>query len=781
MRLTKVFVLSFLLSVGASSSAFAQCTGQAPAQTFCGNNTGSLALPAFKPLSGIVPVGSALTKTNDTNVTLTLTGTPATSLLQAVQIAVGWTGQLAVGRGGTGLASGTSGGIPYFNSTTTMALSGVLAGSNVVVGGGAGAAPFTVSFAANQVVVGASSGGGLTTVGSGTTTTLLHGGSPPSFGSVVSADLNITPTTCTNQFISAISATGVGTCSTAARLLLSADTTFWRRSDGSDTVGVCNGTANAAAASTPNCAKQTWNVLYTTVIAAYDFNGKTITLKSGTADTISGANVGLTMGVSYVGGGALVIDLNGSNIAETATKGIINNAPQPSGMTIQNSAGLGVGGNISSFGFACIQQSAPGIIGIGVGISTGPCGDAAYEAIQGGGIALAAPVNSIGGGGNQFVLTASSGFFGFNGQTVNHLTNQTYTVGYSTATGGTILATGVTFSLGGHTITGPRYSVTLNGSIYTGGGGANYFPGTTAGIGDSGGCYDSICYGSLADGTPMLGSLLSTSIGAPTTPAAGKSSIFTNNAAGGALQAKDPSGLIWTTIRPQTAAANNFLTGFDVFGFQIVAQPAFSNLSGQATLAQLPTLTANTVLANATSGAAVPTAFGMPSCATNTGVHLQWLTNTGFQCATLSASDISTGTLPSGRIGFAAKADMQTPSSSTLVVNPRDVQDHPGTAKFQARLDGKTGTTCTITASYNITSCVRNSSGNYTLTFTTAFANANYNISGVGWESGVNAGAIGVTTAGSMTTTTLTFICFIPATGTTHDCDNMSIQGWGTQ
>ena len=41
---------------------------------------------------------AALTKTDDTNVTLTLGGTPATALLQAVSITVGWTGTLADAR-----------------------------------------------------------------------------------------------------------------------------------------------------------------------------------------------------------------------------------------------------------------------------------------------------------------------------------------------------------------------------------------------------------------------------------------------------------------------------------------------------------------------------------------------------------------------------------------------------------------------------------------------------------------------------------------------------------
>jgi hypothetical protein len=50
----------------------------------------------------------------------------------------------------------------------------------------------------------------------GTTTTVLHGNAAgaPTFAPIVSADMNITATNCTNQFVSAISTGGVGTCST---------------------------------------------------------------------------------------------------------------------------------------------------------------------------------------------------------------------------------------------------------------------------------------------------------------------------------------------------------------------------------------------------------------------------------------------------------------------------------------------------------------------------------------------------------------------------------------
>lgn len=53
-------------------------------------------------------ISAALTSTNDTNVTVTLGGTPASAVLKATSIVMGWTGQLAVSRGGTGLGTITA-------------------------------------------------------------------------------------------------------------------------------------------------------------------------------------------------------------------------------------------------------------------------------------------------------------------------------------------------------------------------------------------------------------------------------------------------------------------------------------------------------------------------------------------------------------------------------------------------------------------------------------------------------------------------------------------------
>jgi hypothetical protein len=64
----------------------------------------------------------ALTKTDDTNVTLTLGGSASTALLNAASLTLGWTGQLAVTRGGTGLSTVAQGDILYGSAANTLAV-----------------------------------------------------------------------------------------------------------------------------------------------------------------------------------------------------------------------------------------------------------------------------------------------------------------------------------------------------------------------------------------------------------------------------------------------------------------------------------------------------------------------------------------------------------------------------------------------------------------------------------------------------------------------------------
>jgi len=90
---------------------------------------------------------AALTKTDDTNVTLTLGGSASTALLNAASLTLGWTGQLATTRGGTGLSSFTANGIVYANSTSALATGSALTfdGTNLSTTGSATATAFIPS------------------------------------------------------------------------------------------------------------------------------------------------------------------------------------------------------------------------------------------------------------------------------------------------------------------------------------------------------------------------------------------------------------------------------------------------------------------------------------------------------------------------------------------------------------------------------------------------------------------------------------------------------------
>jgi hypothetical protein len=87
-------------------------------------NDAAMTYANFSAQFGAPYTAAALTKTDDTNVTLTLGGTPATALLHATSLTLGWTGTLSGTRGGTGVNNGANtatyaGNLSFANSFTT--------------------------------------------------------------------------------------------------------------------------------------------------------------------------------------------------------------------------------------------------------------------------------------------------------------------------------------------------------------------------------------------------------------------------------------------------------------------------------------------------------------------------------------------------------------------------------------------------------------------------------------------------------------------------------------
>lgn len=124
---------------------------------------GDGSLATFPTIPTVTP--AALTKTDDTNVTLTLGGTPSTALLQAVSLTLGWTGTLADSR----IASAST-----WNGKQDALVSGTniktINGSSVL-----GSGNLTITGGNKMVFVGNANGAGIL---NGAYSTIYLGGTP---------------------------------------------------------------------------------------------------------------------------------------------------------------------------------------------------------------------------------------------------------------------------------------------------------------------------------------------------------------------------------------------------------------------------------------------------------------------------------------------------------------------------------------------------------------------------------------------------------------------------
>jgi len=160
-------VPSFLSVAGSpittSGSLDVTLANQTANRIFAGPTTGVAAAPTFRALvSADMPASGAGSGTV-TSVAQSFTG----GLISVAGSPVTTSGTLAL------TVAGTSGGVPYFSSASTWASSAALTANQLVLGGGAGAAPAAL--------------GSL-----GTTTQLLHGnaGGAPTFGALVAGDIS---------------------------------------------------------------------------------------------------------------------------------------------------------------------------------------------------------------------------------------------------------------------------------------------------------------------------------------------------------------------------------------------------------------------------------------------------------------------------------------------------------------------------------------------------------------------------------------------------------------
>ncbi len=196
-NLAQVFITNPITSNAASDLMYFSATGTIDAAMTYAN---------FAAQFGAPYTAAALTKTDDTNVTLTLGGTPATALLHAASLTLGWTGTLAYSRGGLGAAiTASTGGIFYSGASAAALLAGTATASLPLLSGSS-AAPTWGAFALSL-------GGALTTAGALTTV--------GAFG----VTFTFTNTTGVTFPTSGTLATTAGTVANATNIAITDDTT----------------------------------------------------------------------------------------------------------------------------------------------------------------------------------------------------------------------------------------------------------------------------------------------------------------------------------------------------------------------------------------------------------------------------------------------------------------------------------------------------------------------------------------------------------------------------
>ncbi len=247
----------------------------------------------------------------------------------------------------------------------------------------------------------------------------------------------------------------------SVRAKLTADLTYYVRSDGSN--------SNTGLANTSGDAFLTIQKAYES-LASLDLAGFTGNIVIGQSGQTFTAGIYATIPITS---GPITLNLGGSTISTTNATALYILAPMT--LTVSNgtltTASSGSGMEVRGHGSKVL---------IGSGITFGACADYHIRALFGGFVGCGENY-AVTGGAVSHIQATGGGVFEYAGVTVTlsgtcNFTSFVYTDGNS-------IAVFFASSFTGGTVTGSRYTVSSGGYLMTFGGGANYFPGDSAGVG----------------------------------------------------------------------------------------------------------------------------------------------------------------------------------------------------------------------------------------------------------------------------------------------------------
>jgi hypothetical protein len=196
-------------------------------------------------------------------------------------------------------------------------------------------------------------------------------------------------------------------------------------------------------------------------------------------------SAGVLMTQPFVGGGPANVVINGNSVTPT------NVVLSTSGVCLQ-ATGSGVGFSVQNLKMTssaahCILIQFAATILCGAGLVFGTATSGFHITSNTNGQIFIQNSYAITGGAQAHIFTQlSASSYESSGITVTLTGTPAFSVAFAEVIDGSLIAQGVTFS---GSATGVRYLASLNGTINTNGGGANYFPGNSAGSTASGGQY----------------------------------------------------------------------------------------------------------------------------------------------------------------------------------------------------------------------------------------------------------------------------------------------------